>query len=336
MRETATSIVMSPLFPSFDSGVRLYPGLNPHPSHLSILAGHNKFFSALLAGVQTGGTRCWYSCCWEASSIVIMAPRYSQGTGAVTSSILDSIATKQDQHLQSIQLNQTYCKTMASHLLRFINDLPSMAKDCMSKQEIDDFIKTQKETIRKLAVKNVHRQRQVTMFVQAVQQVRAQTAHVEDPEFDFQRAIDEAMANLEANAANSQLEVTQEKLYLDVMEKLGERQGPVDEEVAIVETGASQGVSFKCPITGQMMNDAVRNKVCGHSYSRVGILVHIRNSRRNCECPMPGCANKNVAQAQLEDDLDMQHAVRREIRRQGLVAEQQARQADNLVESDED
>lgn len=212
-----------------------------------------------------------------------------------------------------------------------------MAKDCMSKEEIDEFVTAQKEKIRELAEKNVQRQRFVDRFVQAVQQVRAQTAQEGNGQhLDFEKAIDDEMAKIEANSANSMIEVSQERLYIEVMEKLGERRGPVDEDVAIVETGASQGFNLKCPISGQFMKDAVRSKLCGHTYSKVGILAHIGHSRRYCECPIAGCTNKNVTQDQLEEDHDTQHAVRREIRRQGMVQEQQSRQADNLVDSDED
>jgi hypothetical protein len=51
---------------------------------------------------------------------------------------------------------------------------------------------------------------------------------------------------------------------------------------------------------------------------------------------VPGCANKNVQESQLEADLDMQHAVRREQRRQDHMAQQRARGANNLVDSDEE
>jgi E3 SUMO-protein ligase NSE2 len=228
---------------------------------------------------------------------------------------------------------------LASNLLRFQQSLANMARDCMTQEEIETFIEEQTKVVKKLAVKNVERERHVKTFVAAVVQVRQQTMDNNDDaaDFDFQKAIDAEMEKIEKTAPESQLEINQEKLYIEIMEKLGQHQGPVDDDVAIVETGATQSVNLKCPITGQFMMDAVCNKLCGHSYSKVGILSHMKNSRRNsCECPVPGCANKNVQESQLEADLDMQHAVRREQRRQDHMAQQRARGANNLVDSDEE
>jgi E3 SUMO-protein ligase NSE2 len=274
-----------------------------------------------------------------------MAPtRYSQGNVAVTTHILEGIAAKEQQYLQSIQQNHTYCKSLASNLLRFQQNLPNMARGCMTQEEIDTFIKEQTEVVKNLAAKNVERERHVKTFVAAVNRVKQQiedNANNEDDssDFDFQKAINAEMNKIEETASDSQLEIFQEKLFLEILEKLGEHQGAVDDDVAIVQTGATQSVNLKCPITGSFMEDAMRNKLCGHSYSKTGIMAHIqtmRHNRNHCECPVPGCANKNVQESQLEVDLDTQHAVRREQRRQDHVAQQRAKGADNLIDSDED
>ena len=47
------------------------------------------------------------------------------------------------------------------------------------------------------------------------------------------------------------------------------------EDVAVTQ----QEVNTKCPYTGQEMTNPVKNKLCGHSYDRDGIMALIKNRK---------------------------------------------------------
>ena len=80
-----------------------------------------------------------------------------------------------------------------------------------------------------------------------------------------------------------------------------------NDDVQLIESSSSSHPS-KCPITAQTMKNPVRNKVCGHVYSREGIdkLLKLTRQRKksrsaaaHCPCPIAGCKNQKVSQAQL-------------------------------------
>lgn len=86
----------------------------------------------------------------------------------------------------------------------------------------------------------------------------------------------------------------------------------VDEDLSVV--GAV--LSVDCPITGKLMEDPVKSKRCGHSYSKNGILGVIQqNGGREVKCPHRGCKHK-VGRADLEQDKAMSLRVSREVARQ--------------------
>ena len=111
------------------------------------------------------------------------------------------------------------------------------------------------------------------------------------------------------------------------------RAGGDDDDIELVVNKAANSQGLKCPITSQLMHTAVRNKTCGHVYSKEGIIHHLRNS---CECPLPGCSNTHLSMSQLEEDVEMQMNVRKEVRRQDQRQQMIASQASQLVDSDDE
>lgn len=97
-----------------------------------------------------------------------------------------------------------------------------------------------------------------------------------------------------------------------------------EEEMAIIVgggAGSSTSTSkLRCPITTKLMEDPVRNSLCGHTYSKEAILQHLRVSRRK-ECPVAGCSAVNISPRHLTEDIGLTQLVRRRRRREDAVKE---------------
>uniref|UniRef100_A0A0B6ZR91 E3 SUMO-protein ligase NSE2 n=1 Tax=Arion vulgaris TaxID=1028688 RepID=A0A0B6ZR91_9EUPU len=75
-----------------------------------------------------------------------------------------------------------------------------------------------------------------------------------------------------------------------------------DEDVAMT----SVEINIKCPFTGQVMVNPVRNKICNHVYDKDGITAYINSRRAKAKCPVGGCENKDpITKENLEDHKDM-------------------------------
>ena len=106
-----------------------------------------------------------------------------------------------------------------------------------------------------------------------------------------------------------------------------------DEDIQVMGSG-STNPNLKCPITTALLEDPVKNQVCGHVYSQKAMEAMLQNRGRT-KCPVPGCTNTQVTNSQLVPDVQMDTLVRRERRRLEKAKEQQASQA-QMVDSDEE
>ena len=64
----------------------------------------------------------------------------------------------------------------------------------------------------------------------------------------------------------------------------------------------------RCPVLQTEMSDPMRN-VCGHTYSRAGIMGML-SSRRTVSCPVVGC-RQLVSKDSLSEDVEMIVAIKR-------------------------
>jgi len=114
----------------------------------------------------------------------------------------------------------------------------------------------------------------------------------------------------------------------------GAGQGDDDDDDIIVENGE---VNFTCPITRKPFVDPVKNRACGHSYSRAAIYEVIARARRGrgnaCPCPVAGC-QKTVSKANLVDDVALAFAMQRQSRVDAAKAAATA--ADAMDEEEEE
>lgn len=86
-----------------------------------------------------------------------------------------------------------------------------------------------------------------------------------------------------------------------------------DEDEISVMPAAGGARSTICPITRTTFVEPVRNKTCGHTYSRVAIVEYLRTrGGRNgtATCAVAGC-EAAVSLRSLESDLEMEREIRR-------------------------
>ncbi|OWR49078.1 E3 SUMO-protein ligase NSE2 [Danaus plexippus plexippus] len=81
------------------------------------------------------------------------------------------------------------------------------------------------------------------------------------------------------------------------------RDGNLDEsDVAITQTEEA----FIDPLTMRVIQDPVRNTLCGHVYEREAIIAHIRGRKKKTLCPVVGCRNTEPLRVeQLVPDEDI-------------------------------
>jgi len=85
---------------------------------------------------------------------------------------------------------------------------------------------------------------------------------------------------------------------------------PGEEEEELVMMDAK--ISLKCPVSGMLLEDPVKNTLCGHIYSRQAILGLI-GSKRTIPCPFAGCS-KMVSKRTLVNDLQTQRELKKHVR----------------------
>jgi hypothetical protein len=90
-----------------------------------------------------------------------------------------------------------------------------------------------------------------------------------------------------------------------------------DEELAVVGRPSDGGL--KCPLTCKFLEDPVKNKVCGHAYSKAAIQAHLAICK---DCPVAGCGNRHVQMSDLKADVELTQLVRRQKRREDAEKEQ--------------
>jgi SUMO ligase MMS21 Smc5/6 complex component len=254
-----------------------------------------------------------------------MPPRYSTegSTTLVIKNVIRQISEKEGQYKESIKRNNVMCKQAAALIQNLENDLPGMMDGVEGLGDLAAFLDAQKQAVLKVVADNV--------------------------DADYEELIRSGWQERKDTLAATEsaaLDVNQDANYREIVQMLGlaathatnvnssaGNGNENDDDDIVVQRSQATGNAFKCPITARLMEDAVRNRVCGHSYSKEGIQAHMR---RDLRCPVTGCTNQNLKLADLEDDVATQMAVRREQRKEGREKELQASQANDLVDSDED
>jgi len=89
---------------------------------------------------------------------------------------------------------------------------------------------------------------------------------------------------------------------------------PEDQDSEIVIASNSSTSRLMCPITRKYLQKPMKNRNCGHHYSREAIEQLIRSRKGAAGCPVAGCSAK-VTSDTIEDDPDMERQIQRYLKK---------------------
>jgi hypothetical protein len=228
----------------------------------------------------------------------------------------------------------------------------------------DAFLSSVYDRLRALAEGNGRRMDEIDYFADAVKEAKAQVQQKNDANNaaaaaaaaagggvmttatdapDYERSIQDALEKVRRTRMADPRRVPPEEhaFSIEIREALGEKikkkkrvrssrggdDDDDDDDLEIVRNNDDVH-ALKCPLTGMLFANPVRNKVCGHVYDKAGLAQLL--SMRKTTCPVPGCSNNSLSQAQVEEDEQMKLKVKRHKTRE----EAEKRKRD--LEDDED
>jgi hypothetical protein len=213
-------------------------------------------------------------------------------------------------------------------------------------QEMDAFMKEQRMKLKALSERHVNSMRYIDAFMNATNSIKTDIIHqsqngngngatdgnsetaAEAEVPDYETILQTKLEFQKHNIEKDSISVVNEEMARRVRQRLNEKEdsnnnqnnanggsgGTFDDDDEIeIEIANNQGAqsasSLKCPLTGMLFTNPVRNKVCHHVYDKHAIEQHLRNKKKTC--PVMGCNNSNVSMNQLEVDEEMKLKVRR-------------------------
>ncbi len=197
------------------------------------------------------------------------------------------------------------------------------------KEDFKSFLETQRNKAKALTEKHISSTRYVDAFISAVKHVKRDIetgVHSNAPQVpqdqngvkaesnappDFGDILSRQVEKQKTEDSATYLDMKDEPMMKRLREKLREKVAgdDDDDDVQFEVQNTESEAQYKCPMTGKLFEDPVRNKLCGHVYDRRGIIFQLQNKKTHC--PFPGCRNQNVTMSQLEDDLEMKMKVER-------------------------
>ena len=290
--------------------------------------------------------------------------------GNVALAICSSFLGKEAQYRKGAATNHTLAKMAAGRLVPGNGQLESALMSLLpttstgeneeeDKAKVQEFLAGERGKINDLSLLTVEAELETDAFLESIKTFRDKILAQEDEQSssnnddiytNVEKILTEEMDRALTERKASNPPESHEK-YQQICEELGievaraKKKNDEDDEIEVVRnnTGTAGGVTSqgtsaqavpKCPITSMDMEDPVRNKICGHVYSRAGI-EHMMRGKGFCKCPIAGCNNYKVTPDQLEKDLEMELLVKRaQVRKR--KAEQTLSQSAELVDSDEE
>ncbi|KAH3820805.1 E3 SUMO-protein ligase NSE2-like [Dreissena polymorpha] len=163
-------------------------------------------------------------------------------------------------------------------------------------------------------IKLVNMNNEVQALKTAVEEVKAR-----DPENNetLAEVLEARLAVLKSNFPDAQyhekVKEFQEKMSKAMKQESSSKTGQGEMEIEV----SQETLTFKCPYTGKVMECPMRNKHCGHSYERDGILQYIKQRQKKAKCPVVGCANeKPIVQEDLVENRELKRYIERKIKSQ--------------------
>jgi|Transcript_13134 hypothetical protein len=273
-----------------------------------------------------------------------MSRRYSRAGGTSDAALLaaDRVLSKEQEYRNSVKKIQTLAYFLAERIHPENGDLTQTFADD------PDFLQEQRENLKNFAEGNAQRLREVNHFIKAVGEVRDEVQAKQQTQeenagdsssspTDYANSIRNKIEKNRVQDEANQVELRLEDYPVEMRSRLGEKEPKKrkqkgrrsiddddDDDLEVINTqsgGIDSVQSLKCPFTSSFYEDPVRNKVCGHTYSRAG-LMQLINTRGQQPCPVTGCSNNSVTMNQCEDDMEMIMKVHRYKRREEIEKQQ--------------
>ena len=256
-----------------------------------------------------------------------MTTVYAEGSIRAAVQTANHIRNRHADMRSGIQTSHDMAINFASSLQDIALDDPAL------EEELKDFMMEQKLRLVKAAEQSVALDRKIDAFEVALATVTTSLQQNRQEE-DYEALL----ASEIASATNSQPPIN-----VQHAPKVRELRGALDlqitgdddeeEELQVLTSSGTQ--SLKCPFSGAIFQDPVRNKVCKHVYSRASLeqMLAQGKGKRNHTCPVVGCSNRNLTLASCEPDRNTAMAVKRHERKQAHQQELRMSQAAN-VDSD--
>ncbi|XP_036931021.1 E3 SUMO-protein ligase NSE2 isoform X1 [Acanthopagrus latus] len=167
--------------------------------------------------------------------------------------------------------------------------------------------------------------REINYFVEVVQQVTAEV-NPQQPEamFSLSAKVKEQFAERVARLSDAELQNHQKVVAFkesiqnslsQANQEPAENMEELDEDIAVTQSQ----VNFTCPLTQVEMVNPVKNKKCNHNYDEGAIqnLIKTKHSqKKKCRCPVVGCGNTDVKEADLIPDQVLRRKIQTQ-KRQG-------------------
>lgn len=204
-------------------------------------------------------------------------------------------------------------KMIAEHFIDGSSLMEALAPNNNDDDAALQFIERSKRRLKEIATSNAKRMKEIDHFVSAVSSLNHSQRKNDDNADDaspinYESAIYTALEQIRQNDDQQQQDIDTHPMVIELKSTLGEtiRQ---DDDLEIVGNTNTNGESLKCPVTGLLYENPVKNKVCGHIYDKAGLHQVLKN--RKCTCPVAGCTNRNLSEGQVAEDEEMKRKVKR-------------------------
>ncbi|CAL8356447.1 unnamed protein product [Arctogadus glacialis] len=173
------------------------------------------------------------------------------------------------------------------------------------------------ETLQAMILESAELDREMNCFSNIVEHLNSEVSQL-PPEALFSLS-DRVKEQFEAKMASlSKAELHNHQKVIAFKEGVGSALRPEngeeaenrDEDIAVTQ----RFVNFTCPLTQVEMENPMKNKVCNHHYDEGAILAMIKarhKQHKKFRCPVVGCGNINVTQADLVPDLLLKRRIQK-------------------------
>ena len=236
----------------------------------------------------------------------------------------DRLLAKKDEFKRDINLLDANNKMCASILARD-GGIESAVRRALEQDDpvawnnFAGFLDEQRGKVKGFTESHIALNRKAHSFIGAVQEVKQdmisrQNNPEDDSPADYEVALQTKMELLQQQAESRAGPIAQESMMIRIKENLGEPTANDDDDIQVEMPNQDSSNQYTCPVTQRLIENPVRNVVCGHVFDLAGFRFWMRGHGTR-KCPISGCSNATACESQLEDDVEFQMKLRRFVKR---------------------